>query len=541
MRKLFVNIKGILLALLLVGANQSCTDLTEEIYSDVTPDNFFNTDEEFASALGEGYLRLRLWVHHNRHVSLQEVTTDAMVVPTRGTDWNDGGSLRRLHRHEWHFEATRVDKTWNFLFQGVSAANRLIWQFEQLGTEGEIENLDNYIAELRGLRALFYYQLLDLFGNVPIVSKFDVPADYAPATADRADVYDFLETELLEIQDLVSKDVGGNMYGRVNYYTVQAILAKLYLNAEVYTGTPQWEKALAANNAIINSGEFSLTNDYYENFVTENQGSPEFIFAIPYDATFLPGFIYHRITLHYRSQDTYNLTIQPWNGFTAMEEFYKSYIDPAQNPGPQGIVWGTKPTSTDIGLEQVEGTQDLRLANFLVGPQFSANGQQLVDPAADADDPNGQPLTFTPYINELGPQAWRQSGARIGKWEFAHGTRGDLDNDFAVYRYADILLMKAEALFRMGGSSGEALELVNRIRRRAGVDDFTVLTEENLLAERGRELFAELHRRTDLIRFGRFNDAWWEKDADPSDHVNIFPIPRRQLDSNPNLKQNPGY
>ncbi|UGU17901.1 RagB/SusD family nutrient uptake outer membrane protein [Sinomicrobium kalidii] len=499
----FVSLAG----LVLLG---SCTNLDEEIYSEVTPDNFYNTDEEFVSALGEAYQRLDWWVDHNRLLALQEVTTDAMVVPTRGTDWDDGGRLRRLHRHQWDYNEPRLDHTWTYLYQGISTANRLLYQFEQLG----MENIDQYTAELRGLRALFYWQLLDVFGNVPLVTEFDVPAGYSPENNSRSEIFAFIESECLDIQQSLSREVGGSFYGRVNYYTVKALLAKLYLNAEVYTGTSMWAKAEAACDAIIDDGKYSLAGNYYDNFITGNQGSPEFIFAIPYDGVFFKGFKYHRISLHYESQKTYNLTVQPWNGFTTLEAFYNSYSD-----------------------------NDIRKNNFLVGPQYSSSGERLIDNAADANDPDGPPITFTPEINELGPNALRQAGARIGKWEIAMGTMTDLDNDFPVFRYADILLMKAEARFRQGETGGEALDLVNRIRIRAGLENdlFTELTPENLLAERGRELFAELHRRTDLIRFGRFGDAWWEKEATSSEHLNLFPIPRPQLDANSNLKQNPGY
>ncbi|MFN7119090.1 MAG: RagB/SusD family nutrient uptake outer membrane protein, partial [Saprospiraceae bacterium] len=179
--------------------------------------------------------------------------------------------------------------------------------------------------------------------------------------------------------------------------------------------------------------------------------------------------------------------------------------------------------------------------NFLVGPQFSSGGQLLRDNDASAAADPDPVLTFTPRINEIAPNAFREAGARIGKFEFALGSTPDLDNDFPVFRYADILLIKAEALWRQNPADAQALALVNQIRSRAGVAPFTTLTADNLLAERGREMFAELKRRTDLIRFGKFNDARWAKPRDPSTHVNIYPIPRAQLDANKSLKQNPGY
>jgi starch-binding outer membrane protein, SusD/RagB family len=509
MKNSFLIIRFLLLGIFMTVFSQACTDLEEEIYSEVTPDKFFQSEEEFVSALGNAYTRLGGYGGNGGHFALQEVTTDEIVVPTRGQDWDDGGHWRRLHRHEYTYDDPEVNGGWNFCYSGINTCNRLIYQITELGTEGG----DAYIAELKVLRALFYYWLLDLYGNVPIVTEFDVPADYAPATSTRQEVYDFVEQEILDNMDLLTQDVGGATYGRVNYYTAQAILAKLYLNAEVYTGEAQWAQAIAAADEIINSENFNLAPAYSDNFVTDNSGSPEFIFAIPFDAVFFRGFQLHMASLHIGHHLTYNLTAQPWNGFCSLQEFYDSYED-----------------------------EDSRKENnFIVGPQYTSSGERLIDNGAEPNDPDGPPVTITPEINELAPQALRQAGARIGKWEIAMGSTDHLSNDKAVFRYAEILLIKAEALFRQGETGGEALRLVNLIRDRAGVDPFTVLTKENLLAERGREMFAEHTRRSDLIRFGRYGDAWQFKPASPSEHLLLFPIPRGQLEANRNLKQNPGY
>ena len=508
MKRIAYTLRILFASVLLLAFSQACTDLEEELYSQVTPDNFFQTDAEFVSALGSAYTQLNSIGGNGNVFSLQEVTSDEIVVPTRGQDWDDGGQWRNLHTHDYTYENPIINNGWAFCYGGISTCNRLIFQFNDLGVDGA----EAFEAELRALRALYYYWLIDLYGNVPIVTEFDVPADFAPANNTRQEVFSFIETELTEAAPLLSKEVGGAAYGRVNYYTAQMILAKLYLNAEVYIGTPQLDKALTAVNEIINSGEYSLAPNYYDNFEVNNQNSPEFIFAIPYDEVFLQGFNVHMMTLHYVSENTYNLTEQPWNGFASLQEFYDSYED-----------------------------TDVRKQNFIVGPQFSLEGERLIDPGAEADDPDGPELTFTPEINELGPQAFRQAGARIGKWEYEIGTTAQLNNDLAVFRYSDVVLMKAEILFRQGQTGGEALALVNQIRNRASVEPFDVLTEDLLLAERGREMFAEQTRRTDLIRFGRYNAPWQFKPQDPSDHVNIFPIPRPQLESNSNLSQNPGY
>lgn len=525
----------------------SCTDLDEDelLYDTVTADNFYQTDRELLSAVGAAYANLfGTFGSADNIMPLYEVTTDEMVVPTRGADWGDGGHWVRLQTHTYNAQDPRPLTTWNRLYAGVNACNRLLATLEPVGTE----QADAYIAELKALRAIYYYWLLDLFGNVPLSVNFTDTEP--PANSSRTEVYNFVEQELLENAPALAKTgpTDESTYGRVNYYTAYAALAKLYLNAEVYTGTPQWDKAISACDEIINSGLYSLMPDYRDNFTENNKGSTEFIWVIPYDEINATGHTIPHITLHMASQNTYQMTAQPWNGFASIQEFYESYIDPAQNPGPQGTVVGTDEVGTPI-----TGTLDERLSNFIVGPQFQADGvTPLLDGGADPDDPDGPQINFTPYINELQPRAWRQTGARIGKWEIYQGNNGQLNNDYAIFRFADILLMKAEAIARKTGNWNDpiTLAITNQIREEhGGVDPFTELDADKFLAERGREMFAESQRRTDLIRFGKYNDAWRFHPADPVDnlgpnginHLNIFPIPEAQINANPNLDQNPGY
>lgn len=526
----------------------SCTDAEVPVASQVTGEEFFQNETEFVSAMGDAYTVLGPGGlgGHNGFSSIQEVSTDEFVIPQRGQDWFDGGIWLRMHRHQFTYEEGYFNNTWQFLFSGVNNTNRLIFQFESAVDEGNAdpELAEAFIAELRALRALYYYWLLDTFGNVPIITSFeDAPEEPSQPSSNfeegRTQVFNFVEQELLNALDEVDTDVSGT-YGRINQWVVHFVLAKLYLNAEVYTGTPRWDDAITHTNEIINSGNYNLSSSYQDNFVTENSGSPEIIFAVPYDRVFLTGFNIHQMSLHYGSQSTFRLQSQPWNGYATLEEFYLSYTDPEQNPGPQGTVTGP------MG-EETTGTTDDRLTNFLAGPQFDTQGNRIEDDAVFSDfDQDGAPLTFTPAINSLEPDACRQCGARVGKYEIELGSTPNLDNDFVVFRYADVLLMQAEARWRLDNSDPEALRLVNLIRERAGVDNFTSLTAEQILEERGREFFYELMRRQDLIRFQgnegetRFNDSWWEKNVSEP-YRTVFPIPREQLEANSNLVQNPGY
>jgi len=234
-----------------------------------------------------------------------------------------------------------------------------------------------------------------------------------------------------------------------------------------------------------------------------------------------------------------------------LAEFYKSYIDPSQNPGPQGEV-------IQVNGNPGTGTLDDRRANFSVGLQRSFDGEVIEDGAFNVtNDQNDEvrgtvddsaEVRLTPRIDELEPNANRQAGARILKYEIEPGLNTDMNNDFVIFRFADVLLMKAEALMRLNRDQDQALQYVNMIRERASVDPWQIneLTMDNLLAERGRELFYEFARRQDLIRFEgkegetRYNDSWEFKEV-TTPNVNVFPIPLDQMEANANLNQNPGF
>ncbi len=210
----------------------------------------------------------------------------------------------------------------------------LIFQFEELKAAGN-PDADAFIAELRGVRALWYFYALDAFGNVPLSIDFTdetPPANNSDFNAGRLAVYNFIESELNEIIPLLTTTVGGAAYGRINQATALALRTKLYLNAETYTGTPQWDKVITDADAVMAFG-YSLSPTYRDNFVINNDNSPENIFVIPYDKVFAGGFIWAPMTLHYANQNTYNFTFQPWNGYSVVEEFYNSYLDPVSNPG----------------------------------------------------------------------------------------------------------------------------------------------------------------------------------------------------------------
>lgn len=563
MKRSLLLSRAILVSLFVISLSQACTNLDEELYSEVTPDNFFKTQEEFVSALGAAYTGFGDFAS-NDPFALHTIMTDEGTYPTRGQDWDDGGTLRRAHLHSYNEEDGYFNGGWNFGFGGVNTANRLIFQFQSLVEKGQVDqaSADAFIAELETVRGFFYWQLIDWFGNVPLVTDFET-AEASPPTKSRLEVYNWLVGNLEAAVPKLTDAVDGTTYGRMNYYAGQALLAKIYLNAGVYSGTAQWGKVVTACDAIINSGKYSLESNYFANFNVNNTGSKEFIFAIPYDQVFFQGFNLAVRTLHYGSQQTYNLTAQPWNGFCTLEEFYNSYDDTDVRKGDPGTLTGPS----------------LKRGNFIAGYQYKSDGSPVLDdgfevpkpgrtPVPLLGDPDGAHLNFgnigssQPTINELGPQAYRQSGVRCGKWEIAVGSQpNNMDNDYAIFRYADVLLMKAEALWRLG-QTGPALVLVNQIRARAGVPDLVSLDGPvsfdmtgpsiaggELLNEIGREMFAENHRRQDLMRWGLFTEVskWALPTYVPGDvlkadaYTKLFPIHKDKISANPNLIQNPGY
>ena len=563
MRRSLRLITVAIFALLVTTFNQSCTNLDEELFDSVTPDNFFKTQEEFISALGAAYTAFGDYAS-NDPLALDELMTDEAAYPTRGQDWDDGGLLRRAHLHSYNNEDGHFNGGWNFGFGGVNTANRLIYQFQSLVESGQVEQAaaDAFIAELEAVRGFFYWKLIDWYGNVPLVTDF-ATAEAAPPTKPRLEVYNWLVGNLETGVPKLSKAVDGTTYARMNYYAGQTLLAKLYLNAEVYSGTAQWAKVITACDEVINSGKYSLESNFFANFNVNNSGSKEFIFAIPYDQVFFGGFNLAVRTLHYGSQQTYNLTAQPWNGFCTMEEFYNSFDNADLRKGDAGTL--TSPA--------------VKRGTFIAGYQWKASGGLVMDdgfevpqpnrvPVPLLGDPDGAPLNFgntgstQGQINEIGPQAYRQSGVRVGKWEIALGAKPDaMSNDYGVFRYADVLLMKAEALWRTG-QAAQALALVNQIRTRAGVPALTSLDGPvsyditgpsipggELFNEIGRELAFEHQRRQEIIRWGLYDELekWILPYYNPGDvvkkgaYLTLFPIHKDKIAANPNLVQNPGY
>lgn len=448
--------------------------------------------------------------NHGSYFSIQGVSSDEMAIPAKGGDWFDGGIWIDMHKHEYTPSNGPLDGTWIAQYDAIAEINDIMPAYLPGGANPNAQ----YEAELTVLRAFYYYRLLDTYGRVKLVTSVgvDVPQ------SSRADVYNFVVSELttaIDSGDLL--DVAGNN-AMITESVARGILARVYLNAEIYTGTPQWAEVITHTDAIINTGNYNLEPNYADVFKPDNDNSSENIWVVPYDQTTGGGMNIAQMTLHYGSQQTFNLAEQPWNGYAALEEFYNSY----------------------------DAADERKANNFLVGPQTTPDGKPVIDFASETTDPELQ-LNYKPEINEVFPNANRDGGARLFKFSFAQCQRANMNNDYPLIRYADVLLMKAEAVARNAGNWSDPMtvSLVNQVRTRAGIPTVSSLTADSFLAERGREMFMEVTRRSDLIRFDKWGEAWWEKDASSAEHLKVFPIPLNQINASASsefkLTQNPGY
>ena len=283
------SVPGIALRLLLLvpalTVFHACTNLTEIPKDALTPDNAFKTETEVLAGVASVYSGLRgtLWGYYN----LSEITTDELIVPTRGNDWYDNGRWLEIHKQEWTANSGSalddMNGTWNTLFSGVAKANLMIDVINKAGGA----NKDATLAEIRTLRAWYYYMLMDFFGGVPLVTTTEVGIN---ARVSRDSLFRFLESELNASRPALPDAWPDAMKGRITKGAADAILASLYLNAQVYSGTvtaagltkgaARWQDAITAADRVINSGKYTLATDWKKNFTPDNHDSPENIFYV---------------------------------------------------------------------------------------------------------------------------------------------------------------------------------------------------------------------------------------------------------------------
>jgi len=536
----------------------SCTKLNETLNSSLT-----NT--QTANALGTQGVALLLQAAYtdvgspftvqDQLFSLEENSTDESLVPTRGGDWDDNGVWRVVHSHNWNADHSQVLSVFNALNKlSFDATNVLAFS----PSKGQA-------AEARFLRALALYYLLDLYNQYPYRNPGDNLLN-APLVKTGTDGAQFIIDELTTVMTDLPTTGGPS---KATQDAAKVLLMKTYLNRGMFANRTaptfadaDMQQVITLGNQIITGGKFSYSSEYFNNFIAGNNGGPESIFAYPNTSgvTTNNSRINARwnMTTHYNSNST-KAPNAGWNGFSTIGNFYNSFGAPTAMVGVANFATDKsglyKDTAVDkrIGGRYFKGLTDVigMKPGLLIGQQYNADGSKEKDRKGNdlAFDP-----TIAPTMIELGANL-EVTGIRVVKY-VPDIANGDYWSDFTagnwvqIFRYADVTLMVAEAKMRAAApDNAGALVLINALRAVRGAAPFATLPLVNktnvddpntLLAERGRELYWESVRRTDLLRFGVFNVLWQYKPSDDA-HYNIYPIPTGALASNPNLKQNPGY
>ncbi len=492
--------KKILISIFIVGlAAQSCTKVNENVYDKYAAAQFYSTPAGADNALANVYAKITgSWGSNyagrdNCWYDLNSFSSDEQVIPHRNTgDWQL--DFAQLYTHTELPSLGIINNTWNWLYSSIYSANLAVAQLTTAKADPA------KIAEAKVMRAWLYYLLIDDFGDVPFYTDNNVDVSKIPQKK-RADVYSFIVSELKANVDLLSETRGSTYYGRFNKWAGYMVLAKVYLNAQVYTGTAAWADALAACNKVATGGftlhagsanaASPLGYQYYELFGN----------VCPNDETILAEYITQNVVsgniYAIRSLNGPNgmalIGFSGWNGTIIPEEFYNKY-----------------------------DASDIRRKQFLVGPQ--AGG-----------------ITYTASVSSIiSPGAGPNEGVRDVKFfPVAPSDASGESNDFPIYRYADLLLMQAECNVHLGNAAAAA-PFLNQVRDRAGLGPIATPTLDNIYDERGFELNMEGHRRQDMVRFGKFLLPHGFVATTPAYRL-IFPIPTDALNANPTLVQNPGY
>ena len=508
-----IKILSIIAGCALLWTMPACTNLDEDVYDKIPADQFGKTDAQINSIIAPIYKTLKnVWP--GDFFCLIEETSDMAISPTRrGGDWWDGGAHMEMKLHTWTARNNVVRGPWNACTEGITTCNQVYSVIENSNMEAALKQ--RTLGEIRGIRAFWYYMLIDNYGNAPLSTDFNNTE--LPSITPRKDLYAFVIKELNDIKDILREDVTGSSYGKFTKGAANALLAKMYLNAEVWTGTPNWQGVVDACNKVMEL-PYIIEPDWKASFVVNNQNSKEIILATCFGRADGGNHLHNR-TLHYLAPIALGMTQGTWNGICAQPDYVKQF---------------------DTEDKRYEGS-------FMIGPMINpATGQVLV--TAHARDLI-HTIDLTMIEGSIKEGLWgevnQEDGARVNKWEYEVGlSSSDQENDFAIFRLADVYLMKAEALLRMGADNAEATRLINVIRSRGYGNDshnYTSATLDNLYLERRLELAWENVSRQDMIRFGKFLDPGYLRPNRSPDYRLLFPIPQTAWERNSRLVQNPGY
>lgn len=516
-----------ILSLFLAGAAMiftmpSCMNLDETVYDKLPADDFGNTEVEINALIGTVHNTLKkYWPGDFR--ALSENAGSMAVTPTRkGGDWYDGGQYREIYMHTWTANTTAIKNAWSTASSAIGTCNATIEVLKNSEILSEADKTMK-VAEVRGIRAFWIYVMMDNWGNIPLVTDYNDKE--LPSCKSRQEVFDWLLTEVQEISTQCP-DASAETYGQFTKGAANTLLAKLYLNADA------WGVTTSGNNyqQVIENCDKVMATEYYilepvwkDNFSITNNNSREAILACSFSSsdTEDQNQMMNQ-TLHYKDNLSLGGSFSAWNGVSAQPEYVRLF--PEDDPR---LGW-----------------------TFLIGQQYDKNtGEALVTD-------HGFPLNHTIDIEmlpgtEYDGTTWgavnQHDGARCLKWDYADDLVDAMENDFHIFRLADVYLMKAEALLRSGGSVSEATQLVNAIRERAYGDsshNYESVDLDKVQLERRLELAWENFSRQDDIRFGCFDQGMWPASnctRATGDHLKIYPVSQDAWQTNPNLTQNPGY
>ncbi len=563
-----------------VIATAACTNLDETLYDQVGSQNYYNTKNDVIRAAFRPFEHA-FWSICSRHV-LNELTADQLITPTRDGWWDDGGKWRKLHYHTWNVEDGGDAQTeWNGCFQGIMQCNYVIEDLDRLSpgqfgfTDAEFNNIK---TQCRVLRAWFYLRLLDAFRHIPFAVSYNDTSLNSEGQVEPSVIFDFIERELTESIPLLTMKTSlgsqANIQGQWTQAGAAALLVRLYLNAEVYIGEDRYSDCAGVAEKILDGtyGAYEVADRWDAAFDWNNNECDEVIFGFPGSQ----GYSFW----HYQS-DTY------WWTVPARAYYYLN--DRKSKAGDHNTKYAAAPSydlsgklyETELGMpiqnfRKYDGDVRLKLYRNLGDNKreglFLFGYLEYVDDNGATKRVRAPEQPYDLYIRDavgnfqsLAPDRWpadktsnlmngdHNSGWHFAKYPFySDDDTHQLESDYTEIRLPEIIYSLAECYLR-GGRKGDAAKLLNSVRRRNYPEDVhsTVLYSpegaaqldmDEMLAEWGREFFAESRRRIDLIRYDKFSTGtWWDKTPDADRHTEIFPIMRPILNANLSLEQNPGY
>lgn len=563
-----------------VVALTGCTDLDETLYDQVGTKNYYNTKNDVIRAAFRPFEHA-FWSICSRHV-LNELSADQLITPARDGWWDDGGKWRRLHYHEWNVEDGGDAQTeWNGCFQGIMQCNYVIEDLAKLDPSRfgfSQPEFDNIAAQCRVLRAWFYIRLLDAFRHIPLAVSYNDVSLNTQTQVDPKVIFTFIEDELKECLGLLSKKPslgsGANIQGQWTQAGAAALLVRLYLNAEVYVGEDHYSDCETVAQAILDGeyGPYEIADRWDAAFDWNNETCDEVIFGFPASQ----GYSYWQY-----QGDTY------WWTVPARARYY--FNDRKAKAGDHNTKYAASPSydlngnlyTYELGMpvqnfRKYPGDERMKLYRNLGESKregmFLFGYLEYIDENGKKARVRAPEQPYDLYIRDavgnfqgMAPDKWPanktstlRNGDHNSGWHFAKypfysdDDAHQMESDYTEIRLPEVIYSLAECKLR-SGKKADAARLLNSVRRRnypaENFDEVLYspegkaqLDEKEMLAEWGREFFAESRRRIDLIRFGKFSTGtWWDKTPDASRDTEIFPIMRPILNANPALVQNPGY